>query len=76
MCGGNYDTKCRIRVVPLPYTRQEVNTIGEMLCIVILTGNEVTKEDVLKRIGLVALVHIASHRWHMAILKVVKFLCF
>ena len=44
-----------------------------MLDVVILTENKVTKEDVLKRICSVALVHIAARRWHMAILKVVKF---
>ena len=46
---------------PLPYAREEVKTIGEMLGVVPLTGNKATKEEVLKRIGSVALVHIAAH---------------
>ena len=46
---------------PLPYAREEVNAIGGMLGVVPLTGNKATKEEVLKRIGSVALVHIAAH---------------
>ena len=46
---------------PLPYAREEVRTIGKMLGVVPLTGNKATKEEVLKRIGSVALVHIAAH---------------
>ena len=44
----------------LPYAREEVHVIGEMLGVVPLTGNKATKEEVLKRIGSVALVHIAA----------------
>ena len=46
---------------PLPYAREEVNAIGEMFGVVPVTGNKATKEEVLKRIGSVALVHIAAH---------------
>ena len=46
---------------PLPYAREEVNVIGEMLGAVPLTRNKATKAEVLKRIGSVALVHIAAH---------------
>ena len=46
---------------PLPYAREEVKSIGEMLDVVPLTGKKATKEEVLKRIGSVALVHIAAH---------------
>ena len=46
---------------PLPYAREEVMAIGEILGVVPLTGNKATKEEVLKRIGSVALVHIAAH---------------
>ena len=46
---------------PLPYAREEVNVIGEMLGAVPLTGNKATKVEVLKKIGSVALVHIAAH---------------
>ena len=35
--------------------------IGEILDTTPLTGKEATKDDVLKRIGSVALVHIAAH---------------
>ena len=45
----------------LPYAREEVNTIGKMLGAVPLTGNKATKVEVLKRIGSVALIHIAAH---------------
>ena len=51
----------KVILKPLPYARKEVNAIGEMLGIVPLTGNQATKEEVLKRIGSVALVHIAAH---------------
>ena len=50
-----------VMLSPLPYARKEVNSIGEMLGVVPLTGNKATKEEVLKRIGSVALVHIAAH---------------
>ena len=46
---------------PLPCARKEVEMIGEMLGIPPLTGKEATKEEVLRRIGSVALVHIAAH---------------
>ena len=46
---------------PLPYAREEVNAIGKMLGVVPLTGNKATKVEVLKRIGSVALIHIAAH---------------
>ena len=46
---------------PLPYAREEVKTIGEMIGVVPLTGNKATKEEVLKQVGSVALVHIAAH---------------
>ncbi|XP_078352006.1 uncharacterized protein LOC144636694 [Oculina patagonica] len=45
----------------LPCAREEVETIGHMLKIPPLTGKEATKEEVLRRIGSVALVHIAAH---------------
>ena len=46
---------------PLPFAEKEVKMIGEMLDIHPLTGKEATKAEVLKRIGSVALVHIAAH---------------
>ena len=45
----------------LPHAKQEVEMIGEILRIQPLTGTEATKEEVLKRIVSVALVHIAAH---------------
>ena len=45
----------------LPYAREEVRMIGEILNTVPLTGKAANKEEVLRRIGLVALVHIAAH---------------
>ena len=46
---------------PLPFAEKEVKMIGEMLDIHPLTGREATKAEVLKRIGSVAVVHIAAH---------------
>ena len=46
---------------PLPFAEKEVKMIGEMLGIHPLTGKEATKAEVLKRIGSVAVVHIAAH---------------
>ena len=45
----------------LPYARKEVEMIGELLKTTPLTGSSATKGEVLKRIGSVALVHIAAH---------------
>ncbi|KAL9951531.1 hypothetical protein ACROYT_G044207 [Oculina patagonica] len=46
---------------PLPDARKEVKMIGEMLGIKPLIGEKATKEEVLRQIGSVALVHIAAH---------------
>ena len=45
----------------LPYAREEVEMIGEILKIRPLTGTEATKDEVLKRIATAALIHIAAH---------------
>ena len=49
------------RYFPLPFAKKEVEMIGAMLGLQPLTGKEATKAEVLKRIGSVALVHIAAH---------------
>ena len=49
------------RLNPLPWARQEVKMIGEILKTTPLTGKEATKDKVLKQLGSVALVHIAAH---------------
>ena len=49
------------RFSPLPFAKKEVEMIGAMLGIHPLTRKEPTKAEVLKRIGSVALVHIAAH---------------
>ena len=46
---------------PLPYARREVKMIGDILDISPLIGKEATKDEVLRRVGSVALVHIAAH---------------
>ena len=46
---------------PLPWARKEVEMIGEILGTAPLTGKKATKEEVLRRISSVALVHIAAH---------------
>jgi len=49
------------KISQLPYAKKEVEMIGEILNTTPLTGKEATKDEVLKRIGSVALVHIAAH---------------
>ena len=46
---------------PLPKAREEVEMIGQILNTRPLTGGEATKDEVLKQLGSVALVHIAAH---------------
>ena len=45
----------------LPYAREEVRMIGEIVDTTPLTGKAASKDEVLRRIGSVALVHIAAH---------------
>ena len=45
----------------LKYARKEVEMVGEILNTQPLTGEQATKNEVLERIKLVALVHIATH---------------
>ncbi|XP_020608557.1 tetratricopeptide repeat protein 28-like [Orbicella faveolata] len=51
----------RVRLSCLPGAREEVKMIGEILNTEPLTGRDATKDEVLKRIGSVTLVHIAAH---------------
>ena len=46
---------------PLPCAREEVNMIGKMVGSTPLVGRHATKDEVLRRLGSVALVHIAAH---------------
>lgn len=57
--GGSKKRKNRLE--QLPGAREEVETIGKILETEPLTGTEATKEEVLKRLSSVALVHIAAH---------------
>ena len=45
----------------LPYAHEEVEMIGRILNIAPLTGRDATKDEVLKRLSSVALIHIAAH---------------
>ena len=45
----------------LPFARKEVEEIGKLLKTTPLIGKDATKEEVLKRLTTVALVHIAAH---------------
>ena len=45
----------------LPFAKQEVEMIGKVLNTAPLTGKEATKDEVLKRLSSVAVVHIAAH---------------
>ena len=49
------------RMPQLPYARKEVKMIGDIVNATPLVGKEATKDEVLKRIASVALVHIAAH---------------
>nr|XP_058965367.1 tetratricopeptide repeat protein 28-like [Pocillopora verrucosa] len=46
---------------PLPHAEKEVQMIGKIINATPLVGKEATKDEVLKRIASVALVHIATH---------------
>ena len=46
---------------PLPCARKEVEMIGRMLGVTPLIGEQATKDEVLRRLSSVALVHIAAH---------------
>ena len=45
----------------LPFAREEVEMIGRVLGCTPLIGRQATKDEVLKRLGSVALVHFAAH---------------
>ena len=49
------------KMTQLPYAREEVRMIGEILNTTPLTGEAASKDEVLRRIGSVAIVHIAAH---------------
>ena len=49
------------KLPPLPFAREEVEMIGRLLGSTTLIGRQATKDEVLQRIGSVALVHIAAH---------------
>ena len=46
---------------PLPCAREEVEMIGKILNSTPLIGTQATKDEVLRRLGSVALVHLAAH---------------
>jgi len=50
-----------VKLQQLPFARKEVQTIGQILHTVPLIGTEATKDEVLKQVSSVALVHIAAH---------------
>ena len=72
-CPENYHRKSGVLLVgdpwvqdvtnlgPLPWAREEVNMIGKMVGSTPLVGIQATKDEVLRRLGSVALVHIAAH---------------
>ena len=47
--------------IPLPHARKEVEMIGQILGTAPLTGEKASKDEVLRRLSSVALVHIAAH---------------
>ena len=50
-----------VKLQELPFAREEVQMIGQILRTVPLTGAEATKDEVLKQFSSVALIHIAAH---------------
>ena len=50
-----------VTILRLPRADKEVEVIGKILDTKPLTGRDATKDEVLKRMGSVALVHIAAH---------------
>ena len=50
-----------VKLQQLPFAREEVQMIGQILHTVPLTGAEATKDEVLKQFSSVALIHIATH---------------
>ena len=69
-CPENYHRKSGVLLVgdpwvkslkPLPCAREEVNMIGKMVGSTPLVGRQATKNEVLRQLGSVALVHIAAH---------------
>ena len=53
--------KVPMHLSQLPYAKKEVEMIGKLLKTTSLTGKDATKDEVLKRLTSVALVHIAAH---------------
>jgi len=49
------------KLAQLPFAREEVQMIGQILHTVPLIGTQATKDEVLKQLSSVALVHIAAH---------------
>ena len=50
-----------VKLQQLPFAREEVQMIGQILHTVPLIGAEATKDEVLKQFSSVALIHIAAH---------------
>ena len=53
--------KVPMHLSQLPYAKKEVEMIGKLLKTTPLTGRDATRDEVLKRLKSVALVHIAAH---------------
>ena len=49
------------KLKPLPCAREEVTMIGKLVGSTPLVGRQATKDEVLRQLGSVALVHIAAH---------------
>ena len=60
-CLEKIPKKGRKRLKQLPCAREEVKIIATMLATAPLIGEEATKDEVLKRLPEVALIHIAAH---------------
>ena len=60
-CLEKIPKKARKRLKQLPCAREEVKIVGTMLGTAPLIGEDATKDEVLKRLPEVALIHIAAH---------------
>ena len=58
---GITDSKGQKILDQLPFAKKEVEMIGQILKVTPLTGEKATKDEVLKGLRSVALVHIAAH---------------
>ena len=58
---GDPDVHPKTRLPPLPGAKKEAQEIADLLGVTAIVGRQATKEEVLRRIQEVSLIHIAAH---------------